>query len=287
MSEKIKSIKVNQLDLVENYLSWLRQNIKSEDIENGYHFTLPFLDNHNDHIEIYAIKTSSSEITLTDGGYIINDLEISGVSFDCPARKNILEQTLLNYGVKLEESDKSIYIKTDLQNLPKRKHSLVQCILAISNLYVLARANKISKIALESERPNLKIQVSDESKNNIKQKYLTLKNEGNTDAIYVTIFAKKYGQKMELLESELNLSTNIEHRVNYFEGVYSSSIIIIYKNPLNNKIYLLGYDIDSGSNSLSNLKSEDNGINYQKFLHLYKIKDKISFQQVVKNASEL
>lgn len=126
-------------DLVENYLSWLRQNIKSEDIENGYHFTLPFLDNHNDHIEIYAIKTSSSEITLTDGGYIINDLEISGVSFDYPARKNILEQTLLNYGVKLEESDKSIYIKTDLQNLPKRKHSLVQCILAISDLYVLAR----------------------------------------------------------------------------------------------------------------------------------------------------
>lgn len=178
--------------------------------------------------------------------------------------------------------------------LSTRKTTAVNLVLAIAStisaifaILIAVRANKISKIALESERPNLKIQVSDESKNNIKQKYLTLKNEGNTDAIYVTIFAKKYGQKMELLESELNLSTNIEYRVNYFEGVYSSSIIIIYKNPLNNKIYLLGYDIDSGSNSLSNLKSEDNGINYQKFLHLYKIKDKISFQQVVKNASEL
>jgi hypothetical protein len=130
---------MSHTNLVENYLLWLKENIKSKDIENGYHFTLPFLDNHNDHIEIYAIKTSESEITLTDGGYIINDLEMSGVSFNSPARKNILDQTLLSYGVKLDENDNSIYIKTDLQNLPKKKHSLVQCILAVSDLYVLAR----------------------------------------------------------------------------------------------------------------------------------------------------
>jgi hypothetical protein len=130
---------MSHINLVESYLAWLKENIKSKDIENGYHFTLPFLDNHNDHIEIYAIKTSQSEITLTDGGYIINDLEMCGVSFTSPARKNILEQILLSYGVKLDSSDSSIYIKTDIQNLPKKKHSLVQCILAVSDLYVLAK----------------------------------------------------------------------------------------------------------------------------------------------------
>ena len=123
---------------VDNYLSWLKENIKTKPIKNGYHFTLPFLDNHNDHIEIYAILMGD-DVLLSDGGYIISDLEMSGVTFDSPSRKNILEQTLMNYGVKLDEKDNSIYIKTNIQDLPKKKHSLVQCILAVSDLYVLAR----------------------------------------------------------------------------------------------------------------------------------------------------
>jgi len=130
---------VTHINLVDNYLLWLKENIKSKDINNGYHFSLPFLDNHNDHIEIYIIKNSDFEFTLTDGGYIINDLEISGVSFNTPTRKILLERILLSYGVKLDETDNSIYIRSDLKNLAKKKHILVQCILAISDLYILAK----------------------------------------------------------------------------------------------------------------------------------------------------
>jgi len=50
---------VNKQDceqLVEAYVSWLRKGISSDKLEEACELTTPFLDRHNDHLQIYAVK---------------------------------------------------------------------------------------------------------------------------------------------------------------------------------------------------------------------------------------
>jgi len=129
------TLSLDNHNIINQYTNWLKDNIKIKTIKNGYQFILPFLDNHNDHIEIYVINQGSNFI-LSDGGYIINDLEMSGVSFGTEFKQKLLEQILLRFGVKKEE-DNTIFIEANSGNLAKKKHNLVQCILALNEMVVL------------------------------------------------------------------------------------------------------------------------------------------------------
>lgn len=131
------SVFLESFNIISQYTNWLKDNIKIKNIDSGYKFILPFLDSHNDHIEIYAIKEGSNFV-LSDGGYILNDLEMSGVSFNTKSKQNLLEQTLLRFGVK-RESDNTIFIEANGSNLAKKKHNLVQCILALNEMIVLSK----------------------------------------------------------------------------------------------------------------------------------------------------
>jgi len=130
--------------LIDGYLVWLRDNTSVREIQHGWvEMTTPYLDRHNDHLQIYVGKEGKNEYVLTDDGYIIADLEQSGCSLSNSEKRQTLLQTAINgLGVKLV--DNQLQVSASKQNFASRKHSLIQAMLAVNDLFCLAAPNVAS-----------------------------------------------------------------------------------------------------------------------------------------------
>ena len=123
--------------LIENYFKWLKDNTSTKLINDTWsEITTPYLDRHNDCLQIYA-KKENNNIILTDDGYIINDLISSGCALDSQRRKEILNTTIKGFGVSLD--DNQIIVKTTIDNFPQKKHDLIQAMLAVNDLFYLSK----------------------------------------------------------------------------------------------------------------------------------------------------
>lgn len=125
----------NCQDLVNAYIEWLREKFKVEDIKGVCEITTPFLDRHNDQLQIY-VKKSDGGLVLTDDGYTISDLRLSGCEFTTEKRRQMLHSILNGFGVRLKEDELVIEARPD--NFPQKKHNLIQAILSINDLFVMA-----------------------------------------------------------------------------------------------------------------------------------------------------
>jgi hypothetical protein len=106
---------------------------------NGWtEITTPYLDRHNDYIQIY-LRQSGDEWELTDDGETLTDWIQSGCELDTPRRKALLQTTLNEFGMHLENG--AITVKTKQDSFALRKHNLIQAILAVNDLFYLARAS--------------------------------------------------------------------------------------------------------------------------------------------------
>lgn len=130
-------MKKNEIDaLINNYFEWLRDNTYTKFINDTWtEITTPYLDRHNDCLQIYA-KKENDKIILTDDGYIINDLESAGCSLDSPHRLEILNTTLGGFGVICD--NKQLTVNAHIDNFPQKKHDLIQAMLAVNDLFYLA-----------------------------------------------------------------------------------------------------------------------------------------------------
>ena len=87
-------------ELLDNYSLWPRDKTTLRQIdENWVEITTPFLDRHNDYIQIYA-KRENGKYLLSDDGLTIEDLIMSGCNLDTPKRQSLLNVTLNGFGVK-------------------------------------------------------------------------------------------------------------------------------------------------------------------------------------------
>ncbi len=127
---------MNCRELVDNYVEWLGNRMAVEDIDGICEITTPFLDRHNDRIQIY-IKDVDSKLTLTDDGYTIADLEMAGCDLNTEKRQRLLRTALNGFGVQLEGDE--LCITATPSNFPQKKHNLLQAILSIGDLFVLAQ----------------------------------------------------------------------------------------------------------------------------------------------------
>jgi hypothetical protein len=122
--------------LIEAYLSWLRDGLKAEVLDHACELTTPFLDRHNDHLQIYAIKRHD-RIELNDDGYILADVRASGLELNSPKRKEILQSLLNGLGVHLEEG--RLKVDASPRNLGRKIHSLIQAMIAVNDMFVMAQ----------------------------------------------------------------------------------------------------------------------------------------------------
>ena len=134
--------------LMDQYQVWLKDRTALREIGNAVEITTPFFDRHNDYIQIYARKLDNIYI-LTDDGETIEDLEVSGVSLNTPKRIELLNLTAAGFGVNV--SDKVISVRASPEKFPLAKHSLVQTIIAVNDLFFTARSI-VASIFLEDVR---------------------------------------------------------------------------------------------------------------------------------------
>ena len=87
--------------LIALYTNWLKERVRIKTIGDICELTTPFVDRHNDYMQIY-VKATPSGMLLTDDGYTLRDLEISGLEFNAERRKNELKIILNGFGVSLD-----------------------------------------------------------------------------------------------------------------------------------------------------------------------------------------
>lgn len=125
--------------VIAEYLKWIKDNTVTKTVEEGKvcSISTPFLDRHNDHLDIYLSRTNDS-LKLTDNGYTIADLKMSGFEINTPKRESILKTALNGFGVKMNGNDE-LYVDANSQNIGQKKHYLLQAILAVNDMFNLAQ----------------------------------------------------------------------------------------------------------------------------------------------------
>lgn len=122
--------------LVNAYTQWLKDKTTLKQVgDNWVLITTPFLDRHNDSLQVYAKKQNGGYV-MTDDGYIINDLISSGCKLDSPKRLELLKMTLAGFGV--HQNNDALEIQATGENFPIKKHNLLQAMLAVNDLFYLA-----------------------------------------------------------------------------------------------------------------------------------------------------
>lgn len=138
------------------------------------------------------------------------------------------------------------------------------------------KANEISLLALESERPeiSMKIESSNDTGNIKKIISLVLINNEKIEAVNIHILYKPYKENIKLVLENGYLSKGLSRKIDLMEDGGKGSFIVFYSNPLTGKIYLSGYQFSSIGCKLEQLSEDENLITYSKFIEIYKIANK-------------
>lgn len=126
-------------EFIDSYHRWLRKSISYKLINNYIEITTPFLDRDNDHMNIYIYRDEDGKLFMTDAGYILNNLEMSGVSLNSPRRQEILTSKLNGLGVKLDNDNLEIAFTKD--TFPQAKNRLIQAMLSVDDMFYLSSPN--------------------------------------------------------------------------------------------------------------------------------------------------
>lgn len=122
--------------LLDQYSLWLKDRTVLKEINHkSVEITTPYLDRHNDYLQVYVQK-EGNHFLLTDDAYILTDLENSGCKIDTPRREELLRITLSGFGIQLE--GKRMVTHASADNFSRKKHSIIQAMLAINDLFYLA-----------------------------------------------------------------------------------------------------------------------------------------------------
>lgn len=128
---------INEIqNLLDEYIHWLKDKTKLRQVnEKWIEITTPYLDRHNDYLQLYA-KREQDKFFLTDDGYIIQDLVQNGCKLDSKKRKALLRMTLNGFGIRLDNNNLVTYATT--KTFALQKHNLIQAMLAVNDLFYLA-----------------------------------------------------------------------------------------------------------------------------------------------------
>ena len=126
--------------LVSDYSDWLKSRVNLRELNSEtVEVTTPYLDRHNDFFQLYVKHGVNGGFVLTDGGYTIDDLELSGCDLKSPKRQEILRMTLNGFGIKYDQNTNELYTETSATDFSFRKHSLVQAVLAVNDMFYMAQ----------------------------------------------------------------------------------------------------------------------------------------------------
>ena len=123
---------INSTTLKNQYMKWIKDNIKINQINKFFEITTPFLDIYNDNIQIYIKITNSQEIVLSDDSYTIKNIKMSGINISNYNIKPLLKKILAQYDITLNND--CLLSKSSFETLPQKITSLAQAIIILENL---------------------------------------------------------------------------------------------------------------------------------------------------------
>ncbi len=121
-------------NLIDDYHVWLKDKTVLNQIDQWIEITTPYLDRHNDYVQIYVKKTNGGFL-LTDDGYIIDDLKQSGCKLDNQKNQELLQMVLNGFGVKKDGNE--LQVHASAESFASCKHNLVQAMLAVNDMFCL------------------------------------------------------------------------------------------------------------------------------------------------------
>jgi hypothetical protein len=122
--------------LAAQYAQWLTSSISVERVGEHCEVTTPFLDRHNDHIQIFVSRRGDG-YWLTDDAESLTDLAVAGVDVSKGPRKDLLKTILSGFGVQRQGD--AIVAECDTSSVAQRLHMMLQAVMAVNDLHVLTR----------------------------------------------------------------------------------------------------------------------------------------------------
>jgi len=136
-------------ELLRSYFGWLKAETVCTQIEGSLEITTPFIDRHNDCIQIY-VERKGDNLRLTDDGYTINDLSMCGCNLDSAKRAEMLESILRGFAISRQGAE--LFTEATLDTFAERKHALIQGMLAVDDLFMTVPQTVASLFAEDVER---------------------------------------------------------------------------------------------------------------------------------------
>ena len=135
---------INDLKIL--YEQWNSQKLKLEEFNDFIEITTPFVDMHHDFLQIYFTKSKNDLYTLTDDGYIVNELNMLGIDINkAKKRKEFFNLTLKIFGISFDRKNNELFVSFDsLDEYPQKQNNLIQCILRVSDMLLTARNTVVS-----------------------------------------------------------------------------------------------------------------------------------------------
>ena len=122
--------------LIDRYLAWLKEKLCVREVDGTCEITTPFLDRHNDSLQIY-VRPADAGLLLTDDGHVLRDLTLSGLEFNTERRKKELQAILNGFGV-IQIGDE-LTVEASEEDFGRKKHNLLQAMLAVGDLAAMAQ----------------------------------------------------------------------------------------------------------------------------------------------------
>lgn len=138
---------INIESLTKKYSDWLFQNTTTRKVKDTIEITLPYLDRNNDCIQVYLKELEDGKLLLTDAGYTITDLQMTGFTLDSERRHDLLQETIDGFAIILTEDNELQTITTE-EDFPQKLNDLIQAMQEIDALSNLAVSN-VSRIFTE------------------------------------------------------------------------------------------------------------------------------------------
>ncbi|MFN5058680.1 MAG: DUF1829 domain-containing protein [Chloroflexota bacterium] len=130
-------------NLISEYYTWLRAKTSVQPVDAQWSvITTPYLDRHNDYLQMYVRALPSGGYELSDDGYTITDLADSGCDMSTPRRQQLLRTTLNGFGVTRDGD--ALVVRGEFDQFATKKHNLVQAMLSINDMFYTTTSHQSS-----------------------------------------------------------------------------------------------------------------------------------------------
>lgn len=120
--------------LLNDYMSWLRDQYTIKKIDQADEVTTPFLNMIGDNMRLYVERLSDSKLRLSDDGTTLENLLLYGINLNSPMRKQIMKETTHRYNVDL--FDNVLSVTGTSANFPLMKQNLLAAMVTINDLSI-------------------------------------------------------------------------------------------------------------------------------------------------------